>query len=228
MSERDQGERIQAFDMELADRGLQDINEFGVWLAEQPTKTIWFQNILICLLNALQREYRSLRVGFEKSTPLLAWACRNMLELNIYTKYTLLKGSNAKDFADDRWIDAIEMFSSFRTWINFYDPGGATPGLDQAITNFSEEKAKRGITRAKYMRMETMAAAVNFSEDYKHINKVASKLVHPTAFSVLGSFDEGELGQLKPILLNNGVRFMVEAVADIRRYVKTNGVEPLP
>lgn len=228
MSERNQAERIRAFDMELADRGLKEIEEFGDWLEEQPAKAIWFKNILICLLNALLREYRSLRVGFKKSTPLLAWACRNMLELNIYTKYALLKGSNAKDFVDDRWIDAIEMFSSFRIWINFYNPGGATPGLDQTITNFSEEKAKRGITRAKYMRMETMAAAVNFSEEYKHINKVASKLVHPTAFSVLGSFDEGELGQLKPILFNNGVRFLVEAFADVRRYVIKNGVEPLP
>jgi hypothetical protein len=76
--------------------------------------------------------------------------------------------------------------------------------------------------------METMAAAVNFGEEYKHMNKVASKLVHATAFSVLAPFDEGEPGHLKPILFNNGVRFWVEAFTNIRRYVIKNGVEPLP
>ncbi len=96
-----------AIDLELTDKAFQKIQEFGVQLQVEPTQTIWFQNMLMCLLTALLREYRSLTVGFKKSTPLLAWACRNMLELNIYTKYVLLNGSNAKDFADDMWIDAI-------------------------------------------------------------------------------------------------------------------------
>ncbi len=228
MAEQNQAERIQAYDIELADKVFREIAEFGVWLQDQPTQTIWFMNNLICLLNALLREYRSLRVGFTKSTPLLAWACRNMLELNIYTKYILLKGSNAKDFVDDMWIDAVEIFSSFRTWMRFHNRGGTTPELDQTIANFQAEKAKQGIARTKYLRAQDMAAAVSFSEEYQHMSKVASKLVHPTAFSVLTPFDEGELEQLKPIFFNNGVRFGVEAFADIRQYTITKGVEPPP
>lgn len=222
-----QRDHIQGFDLQIADKGFKEVEQFGVWLEQQPTQTMWFRNVLTCLVSALLREYRSLRVGLKRSTPLLAWACRNMLELNIYTKYTLRKGSNAKDFVDDRWIDAIEIFSSFRDWIRFYNPNSTTPELDQTIRNFGEEKVKQGITRAKYLRMETMAEDVNFSVEYKHMNKVTSKLVHPTAFSVLGSFDEGELAQLKSILFNNGARFGVEAFADIRGYVVKNGVEPL-
>lgn len=228
MAEQNQAERIQALDMELGDKAFKQIEEFGAWLQAQPTQTIWFQNTLICLLTALLREYRSLTVGFKKSTLLLAWACRNMLELNIYTKYILLKGSNAKDFADDMWIDAIEIFSSFQAWIKFHDPGATPLELDQTIANFRAEKAKQGITRSTYLRTKDMAAAVKFTEEYQHMNKVASKLVHPTAFSVLTPFDQGELGHLKPVFFNNGVRFGVEAFADIQEYVNKNGVEPLP
>ena len=219
---------MQIFDVELADRGFKEIESFGIWLESEPTQTIWFKNTLICLISALVREYRSLTVGSKKSTPLLAWACRNMLELNIYTKYVLLKGSNAKDFVADRWIDAIEIFESFRNWVRFHDPGTLTPGIDETITNFKTEKAKQGITRTGYLRMDKMASAVNFSEEYRHLNKVTSKLVHPTAFSVLGAFDEGELGQLKPILFNSGVRFGLEAFAEIQQYVSKRGLEPPP
>ncbi len=214
--------------MELADKAFKEIGEFGVWLQDEPTQTIWFKNILICLLSGLLREYRSLTVGFKKSTPLLAWACRNMLELNIYTKYVLLNGSNAKAFVDDMWIDAIEIFSSFRAWITFHDPAGMTPELDQTIANFRSEKAKQGATRAKYLRAQDMATAVSFSEEYQHMNKVACKLVTPTGFSVLTPFDQGELGYLKPILFNAGVRFGVEAFVGIRQYIIKNRVELLP
>jgi hypothetical protein len=217
-----------SIDLELTDKAFKEIQEFGVQLQDEPTETIWFQNTLICLLSALLREYRNLTVGFKKSTPLLAWACRNMLELDVFTKYALLKGSHAKDFVDDMWIDAIDIFASFRAWVRVYDPAGAMPELDQTIANFVSEKARQGVTRNEYLKVSKMAAAVNFSEEYQRMNKVTSKLVHPTAFSVLGKFDEGELGNLRPIFFNAGVRYGVEAFNDIREYVSKNHVEPLP
>jgi hypothetical protein len=223
-----EAQRMQAFDLKLADKTFGEIQSFGVWLDKEPTRTVWFHNMLLCLISAVLREYRNLVIGYKKSTPLLAWACRNMLELNIYTKYALIKGSSARDLVDDRWIDAIEIFKSFRNWVRFHHPGMLTPGIDETIRNFETEKAKQGITRTGYLRMKKMASDVNFREEYEHMNKVASKLVHPTAFSVLGAFDEGELAELKPILLNSGVRFGVEASTEIRQYVMKNGVEPLP
>ena len=216
------------FDVELADKAFREIESFGVWLDKEPTQTVWFHNVLVSLISALVREYRSLVIGYKKSTPLLAWVCRNMLELNIYTKYALIKGSNARDFVDDRWIDAIEIFEPFRNWVRFHDPGTLTPGIDETIRNFETEKAKQGITRTGYLRMKKMASDVNSREDYEHMNKVASKLIHPTAFSVLGAFDEGELAELKPILFNSGLRFGVQAFNEIKQYVMKNGVEPLP
>lgn len=227
MVKQKKSELIPPFDVELADKAFKEIEEFRIRLQEEPTQTIWFKNILICLLSAFLREYRSLVVGSKKSTPLLAWACRNMLELNIHSGYVLLNGSNAKDFADDMWIDAIEIFDSFRRWISFHDPSALTPELDQTIENFKSEKAKHSVVRTTYLRAQNMAAAVNRSEEYRHMNKVTSKLVHPTAFSVLTAFDEGEQVNLKPILFNSGVRFGVQAFTDIKRYITKNGVEPL-
>ena len=134
MAGQTEAERMRAFAMELADKGFQEIVSFGAWLEEEPTRAVWFRNVLVCPISALLREYRNLVIGYKKSTPLLAWACRNMLELNIYTKYALISGSNARDFVDDRWIDAIEIFEAFRKWARFHDPTTSTPRIDEAIS----------------------------------------------------------------------------------------------
>jgi hypothetical protein len=58
------------------------------------------------------------------------------------------------------------------------------------------------------------------------MNKVCSKLVHPTARSVLAMNDEGELGLLRPILFNAGSRYGVQIHAKIKEHVKNFGAEP--
>jgi hypothetical protein len=213
----------------LSDQAFEKIVEFGKQVQDAPTQAIWFQNTLICLLSTLLREYQCLKVGLKKSTPLLAWACRNMLELDVFTKYALLRGANAKDFADDMWIDAVDIFSSFREWIRFHDPTGKMTELDQTIANFELEKARQGITRTRYLRASKIAPTVGLSEEYERMNKATSKLVHPTAFSVLAwsEEDKGELGNLRPIFFDAGVRYGIEAFNDMKEYVTKNGVEPL-
>jgi len=151
-----------------------------------------------------------------------------MLELNIYTKYALIGGSNARAFVDDRWIDAIEIFESFRNWVRLHDPNASTTHIEETISNYQAVKAQQNVTRTRYLEMHTMASAVGFQEEYKCMNKVASKLVHPTAFSVLGAVDEGELAELKPILFNLGIEYALEAFNKVKQYVTINGVEPLP
>ena len=39
----------------------------------------------------------------------LAWACRNLLEIAVFSKYVLLSEKNAMEFAADRLIDALEI-----------------------------------------------------------------------------------------------------------------------
>jgi hypothetical protein len=62
--------------------------------------------LLICIL----REYKQLREGYEKYTGLAAWACRNLLELNVFTKWILVSDTNAKLFMADVAVDGTEMF----------------------------------------------------------------------------------------------------------------------
>jgi hypothetical protein len=75
--------------------------------------------------------------------------------------------------------------------------------------------------------VHSAAFQTEVGEEYQRMNKVASKLVHPTAFSILVERDEGELGNLKSIFFNAGVRYALEPYNEIRQYVAKNGVEPI-
>jgi hypothetical protein len=55
--------------------------------------------------------------GYEKYTGLEAWACRNLLELDIFTKWILQSDANAKRFVADVAIDRTELFESIKEWL---------------------------------------------------------------------------------------------------------------
>jgi hypothetical protein len=50
-----------------------------------PSSTPWFFNTITALLRALGREYHYLNIGYAKDGRLLAWAGRNLMEINLYT-----------------------------------------------------------------------------------------------------------------------------------------------
>ncbi len=124
------------------------------------------------------------------------------------------------------WIDGIEIFKSFREWMRVIDPGKQTPELDQTIGNFEAEKAKQGLTRHKFLAVSDLAKVVGMQEEYRHMNKVTSKLVHPTAFSVLAFADEGELQHLRPIMFHTGYRYALDVYEQIKAHVDKQGMEP--
>jgi hypothetical protein len=210
----------------VVDAAFDQIKVFGVSIQEQEAEPMWFSNLLICFLNSCLREYRHLKIGREKYTGLLAWACRNLLELNIFTQYALISEANARRFIGDRLIDGIGIFTSLKEWYLTFNPGAVTPELDETIRIAREQLLAEGIEAGRYLSTRDLAAAVGLENDYAHINRVCSKLVHPTAWSVLAMNDEGELGQLKPILFNTGARYGLEIGEKIRKHVEQNGLAP--
>jgi hypothetical protein len=94
--------------------------------------------------------------------------------------------ANARAFADDQIIDALDIFSAFKKWLVVGDPNATTPILDATLAAMEQAKTQLGVTRNKYVRTEDIAKALHRIEEYKHFNKVSSKLIHPTAYSPTG------------------------------------------
>ena len=68
-----------------------------------------FYHIVTALSDAVQANYVVLRKALDDDDQtLMAWSCRNLLELAIFTKFALASKANADEFASSRPADRRE------------------------------------------------------------------------------------------------------------------------
>jgi hypothetical protein len=211
----------------LMDAMLQKTKELMTRLENTPSQTQWFKDLLIGILMATIREIEHLQLGFKHSTPMVSWACRNALELRIITDFVLSKVENAADFSNDALIDGVEMFSAIGEWMRLHAPDRPIPEpVLQTIANLKQAIAQQNIKRTGHLQMASMTKDGAYVEERKHMNRVTSKLVHPTGFSIMTDFDKDELGFLKPELHDNGFYYVLQIYNAITNYVGKYGLEP--
>ena len=108
--------------------------EVGNQLKPMDDENYFFFEVVRELVDATLTNYQELRRGFlEANYPLLAWACRNLLELTIFMKFVLLSGENARRFGDDRLVDGSEPVRALRDLELHYDPKASTVALDDVL-----------------------------------------------------------------------------------------------
>jgi hypothetical protein len=195
-------------DLKITDAAFGEIKTYN------PTGSDDFTlGLISVLLLAISREY--------EYAGLAAWACRNLLELDIFTKWVLQSPANARRFAADVAIDGTELFDSMQTWLLHYDPTAAMNELDETIRLGHERRKSEGTTGEKHLEVRDLADAVGMTVDYKLTMKLCSKLVHPTAWSVISmSEQEGEYAAFRVILFQSGSRFGLDAYNTIRKHLK--------
>jgi len=154
-----------------------------------------------------------------------AWAARNLFELEIWTRYVLKKREYAERFAKDWIMDGIGTLEAFQGW-------SQSRGMPPDPVFENELNKLRSMRDAelpgcrRVLQIRELVAELGMEEDYKHLNPIFSKLVHPTSWSV----------QWKPELLPHSRDFIVTVgltssariVSAIRNHIATHGMEPSP
>jgi hypothetical protein len=106
-----------------SDASLIKLREFGNSLKPVDEPTAWFFQIVFELIDATLTNYDQLKLAYNAdNSHLLAWSCRNLLELTVFTKYVLISEVNSRRFADDRLIDGCEIIKALRTLERHLDP----------------------------------------------------------------------------------------------------------
>jgi hypothetical protein len=216
--------------VELIETAFTQFREFGNSLKPVDEKNGWFFQIVFELMDATLSNYHQLRIGYnENNSPLLAWACRNLLELAIFTKYVLISEANARRFADDRLIDGCDIITSLRTLELHLAPRSDTKLLDDALARMRAQMAVEGVTAKKYLATGALADIVEMKEDYACMNRVCSKLVHPTAWSVLAmNKEDNSFSQSRQIFFQAGVQYGCDVYLAVRTHNATHGMKPKP
>lgn len=191
--------------------------------------------VLLCFTAKVREEFVRLTTpGVTLSAR--AWACRNLLELRTQVTYALSTPERMREFRDDVFVDGLQIFEAYRDLaevlagrlgetrqsmgirLSQTDSNGAV--LDKTIENLKRAKADEQITRTTYISTANMARLTGTAKEFEHVNRITSKLVHPTAFSVLvasGSLSL-EFDGFK-MLGHAGAAYAVEAVLKIRQYL---------
>ena len=214
--------------LELSESAFAKLREFGNSLKPVDEQNGWFFQIVFELMDATLTNYQQLRAGYNESNfPLLAWACRNLLELAIFTKYVLISEVNARRFADDRLIDGCDIITSLRTLELHIDPQSDMTLLDDALARMQAQRAAEGVTAKRFLATGDLADTVGMKEDFTCMNRVCSKLVHPTAWSIL-AMNKGEncFSQSRQILFSAGVRYGCDLYLEIKAHNGVHGMKP--
>lgn len=189
---------------------------------------------ILCLIEKVRDEFRR-GASSPLSLSMAAWTCRNLLELRVQVAWILRSPANAKTFWEDAWIDGLQMYSAFRTHghilsaklSGYLEDAGlqdavrddfATP-LNRTIESLERQIADEGITRRPFTTVESMAKELGMYAEFAPLFKITSKLVHPTAHSILVAADWLENKEdPRPMLVDLCFTYTVEIISIIRNF----------
>jgi hypothetical protein len=150
-----------------------------------------------------------------------------------------LSKTNADDFAADRLIDGVEIGKCLKRLEEVAkrnDPAPETsvsqsPGspYDSIVQQYTTELNSEGITRAKPTRMVDIAQSLKMTEEYECVNKLCSKFVHPTAWSLFtaesGAARFPEAGE---IFFVCGAQYFASVFAEFLPHIRRWGLHHKP
>ncbi len=200
-------------ELELLDGAFADLRAFGMDLQGQSDP---LAPLLIGLLNATLREYQHLKLGLKHSTAMVAWACRNLLDLHIYTRYALASDGNARRLIAERLSDGVEIFDAFQTWLARNDAALVPASISEALRTMIEQRADSEFAEAPPLRLKRVAADVGLADEYANMTRLSAKLAHPSAFSVAASGEDPDITSLRPILFRAGAGHGLEILRAIK------------
>ncbi len=167
------------------------------------------------------------RAFVEKRITTLAWTTRNLLELSIWIDYCNLSEVHAKRFRDDAARDLYGLSHAVQS-LEVDDKGIEDPQLKQSQQNLVTFAQSWGINALEDDFTKVAAAAKELGRDrrFLSLNKLLSKLAHPTAWAVnsVRSIDADE--DFRGIFLSDGVEMATDSLTSIRAFVIA--VLPLP
>ena len=213
--------RASDISVELVDKGFEQLRELRDKLQPSDGRSIWFFNVLISLANAVLFEYRYLK---RTRIALRAWACRNLLELDIFTKFVLTSEGNARRFVSDALIDEQDVLASLRRLRLHLNSGADVTLIDHHLASTKQRISREGIKSNRYLTPHSLAELVGMKEDYTSMNRLCSKFVHPTAWSVMAK-ERVQRRFLEHFFLV-GATYGLQAAGEIKAHVNKHGVRP--
>jgi len=215
--------------------GTDDVmNKFSAVLAGLiPDGTVEGGNlyhIITAVGGATLRNYTTLRNAFVfDDQVMMAWSCRNLLELQLFTVFALSSKENAKTFADDRLVDGKQIIEKLIKLERYLDPTITSSPLDNLQNTMTQKAISEGITRTRFIDTRELAGQQGMAEEFDTVNRIASKLVHPTAWSLLtDDIKDQRFPQAGELFYGTGAKYALTVAVTVQDHVKQFGMRHKP
>jgi hypothetical protein len=145
-----------------------------------------FYHVATAISRTAIKNYALLREGLDTDDQEhLAWACRNLLELDVFMKCVLISKEKLEEFAGYRFIDGIQIAERLLSMERKYEreqhiAPNPNSQLAARVAELQRQMNAEGATRKSHLITREWAKTAGMIEEYDIINKVCSKLVHPT------------------------------------------------
>jgi hypothetical protein len=183
----------------------------------------WRERQLINFIQTLILSANDLERAFvERRTTTLAWTTRNLLELSIWIDYCNLSDANAKRFRDDAARDLLGFSRAIQS-LQVHETGLEDAELKAAQQRLATFAQSWGISALEDDFTKVSAAARDLGREasYLSLNKLLSKLAHPTAWAVnsVHSVDADE--EFREMFFSDGVEMATGSLTSIRTFIIT-------
>lgn len=187
----------------------------------------WKVQVVSGIAATAMREMRQLTLTVANQAPVsaAAWSARNLLEVNIWSRWAAQNDNNlekmrvdaARDMKD--FLERLEKISTS----GLEDAHPPSP-IGGALKALKESAAEQGIASLddKYTEVRNAATQVDLGDLFAHFNKLLSKLCHPTAMMMVGEHTEATNNVFRRFTLELGCAFFSGAYAELERIVEPN------
>jgi len=203
------------------------INSFPIPTDEETGR---FYHITTGLSRTALNNYALLRRAFDDDAQdYLAWACRNLLEVAVLMRCVLSSKAKADEFASHRWIDGIEIVERLKKLEQISTPGQMTSAFDTMLRDFNQKMTADGAVRTAHLITRDWAKAAGLIEEFDCLNKVCSKLVHPTVWSILTEdIGSARFPDARDLFYGFGANYLMDIYVRFKEHVEAHGLKHKP
>lgn len=141
--------------------------------------------VLFNLFRKLDTYLWCLRPSLDGPTEQIAFAARSILDLNIIARYLLMSEERLGLFRAEASCDEIEICRYLSRLPE--KPGVSKKVLEDSINLIIANAQQQNLPLGKRKEIKDMAKDIGLSQEYKAYNKLLSKYVHPSSYTINSS-----------------------------------------
>lgn len=165
----------------------------------------------------------------------VAWRCRNLLELWVWTQYYLSNQERARLFYDDKVRDCNDWIKAAEKLGNTIARGTPTFPMEDYRSHISAAKQKlveaaqvfdTASPSNRFKQVSDAATDIGMSQEFASLNKIFSKFAHPTAMTIFTYPDHAERKLISTSIWTIGLVIFLDIFYCVEAYVGDSNSEP--